>query len=116
MAVINMTPTTETNKTKGDVVYEYSAPVVTGEGNIIMIPDDGGSVESWLVALIIDLAGAGTVQTTISSRADVQNGNANWIDWDNGAVTATAAATFWNVTAVRVVMASGAAVLEVRAS
>ena len=58
--------------------------------------------------------GSATVQYTISNKQDIVDGNAYWVDWDIGSVTAgTVQVIIGAVTAIRVVTVGGPAVLEI---
>lgn len=66
------------------------------------------------VSLALHPAGTAKVQFTLSGDNLVVAGTARWIDWARGNVTvATADISEGDVTAVRAVSVSGAAVLEV---
>lgn len=114
MSIVYLESNTETNKSKGESVWEYKETKTTsGNGNIIMLPNETGKYDSVMCSLIIS-SGTGKIQTTISNRADIIAGIANWIDWDYGAVSSTTTDVFFQVAAVRQVNSSGTTKIEVR--
>lgn len=62
---------------------------------------------SVVVQLSFDDAGTAKVQATTTPYDDVRAGNAQYVDWDVGDVTATVQAVCTGVTALRVVRTSG---------
>ncbi len=113
MALRYLTKSVESNTGKGSVIWESKETITSGNGNTILLPNEAGKVDSWLIALVIS-SGNGKIQHTISNRNDVISGLANWIDWDSGSVTTTTTDVLFNVSAVRCVNTSGTIKIEVR--
>lgn len=98
------------NTSKG---FEYKGPeiVATGNGNPILIPTQ---VQYISVALIVT-TGSGKIQTTVSTKADVEADNALWFDWSAGVVSENTADVARPVTAIRQVNITGKTQLFMRA-
>ncbi len=113
MAVIELTSSAESNKSKGSMIWEKEVSVSAGEtSGWITLPDESGKAEKWLVSLIT--SGSARVETTGSIRSRVVGDTAVAYVWTAGNVSVNTTTTFENVSAVRVVSISGAATIEVR--
>lgn len=110
---VELTASAESNLNKGSMIWEKELTVQVGEtSEWIILPDESGKVDKWLVSLIP--SGTAKVQTTSSLRSRVVANNAVAYDWAAGNVTGNTSTTFENVAAVRLVSTTGAATIEVR--
>lgn len=108
-----LTASVETNENKGSVIWEKEISVAAGEtSDWIVLPDESGKVDKWLVSLIT--SGSARVESTNSIRSKVIAGTAVAYAWSAGNVAINTTTTFENVSAVRVVSVTGAATIEVR--
>lgn len=95
---------------KGINSWEYTDSLSgAGDGAYVLIPN---WIRSVCVGLIIS-SGTGSIQFTLSSKAKVEAGTANWVTWDYGTVATTTTDVFYPCTAIRQVNATGTTVLEV---
>ncbi len=116
MSVKYLESNTQTNKIKGEPIWDYSESVAAGQTtNAILLPDNAGPPERWIVGLFIS-SGNGRIEYTISPRANVIAGSANWRAWDNGNVSSSSDDVLAPVQAIRAVNVSGTIVLEVSVS
>ena len=115
MALQYGTVSAETSFISGDAIYEsketLSAP---GTGKDIILPDNTGHFDSVLVSLIVSGGGQGKIQYSLSNRADIIAGTANWFDWDLGSVNTNENDVLYHVSGVRLVNSAGTTVIEVR--
>lgn len=112
MSIKYMTVSLESNEIKGSTIYEYSE--IANNGDVILLPDKAGKVDSILVMLKLT-NGSGYVQTTNSKRSDVLANRAEWITWSKGIINSTDEITFYPVSGIKVIVLSGTAEIIVRA-
>lgn len=115
MALKYLELTAETNNYKGECVYqEWEKLSEPGDGNIFLLPDNAGKVESYLVNLIPSPGSSGLIEYSLSNREDIIAGNGIWKTWDSGIVTTTTDDVLFPVSAIRQVNISGTTTLELR--
>jgi hypothetical protein len=79
--------------------FIYKETITDSTSDALMIPK-----ENIDAVVSVSPGTSATVQFTISSFDNVKNGNAIWIDWDNGEITEVTASTITgNITALRLI-------------
>jgi hypothetical protein len=111
MAITKMTRGSKSSYT--EAFYEFSETLTSAANGDTYYCDEPGQFTQLTVTYTIS-AGSGYIQTTTSKYDDVIAGNAKWLTWDFGTVTATTGVVFANVTAIRQVNVSGSTTIEGR--
>lgn len=110
---MTLTKNAQSNLYKGEIIWGGAETLSAGvTGDAVLIPEESGKIETWLVGLFIT-SGTGKVQYSISPRAEIESGNGNWRDWDNGSVSSTNDDALYPVNAVRAVCTAGEIIFEV---
>ncbi len=95
-----------------DDSYYYSETKSAGtNGDPVIIPN---TVKKILTRLVIS-SGSGSVETSVSSKALIKAGTANWKAWTAGTVSITTDDVGERVNAVRLVRTTGTVLLELNA-
>lgn len=105
---VYLTATSESNASTGSVIYAATDErQAAGNGRAILIPDQTGKIDTWIIALKIT-SGSGKVQWTVDESLS------EWFDWDSGIVSSDTSDTLFGVKAVRAVNVTGTVKLFVR--